>query len=96
MRKAFGPLESVGNPIIVNGWCLTTVKVPLRFRRANFGMLLQMISAGSLMCLRFLPMRVLDLGGGWQVLNYADNDASEFEMTLGKGDFKVGGTLMSA
>lgn len=91
--KAFGPLESVGNPTIVNGWCLTTVKVPVRFQRADFGMLLQMTSAGSLVSLRFLPTRVLDLGGGWQVPNYAENAACEFEMTLGKGDFKVGGTL---
>ncbi|KAJ5195624.1 uncharacterized protein N7498_009062 [Penicillium cinerascens] len=91
--KAFGPLESVGAPIIISGWWLTSVKVPLRFQHAEFGMLLQMTSAGSLVDLRFLPMRALGLGVSLQMPCYADKDAHEFEITLGKRDFKVGGSF---
>lgn len=40
-------------------------------------------------------MRVLDLGGGWQVPNYADNDASEFDDTR-KGRFQGRRNVMSA
>ncbi|KAJ5982659.1 hypothetical protein N7451_012759 [Penicillium sp. IBT 35674x] len=93
VSKAFGPLESVGGPIIISGWWLTSVKVPLKFQHAEFGMLLQMTSAGSLVGLRFLPMRALGLGAGWQMPCYADKRAHEFEITLGKRDFKVGGTF---
>ncbi|KAJ5649252.1 uncharacterized protein N7484_002975 [Penicillium longicatenatum] len=91
--KAFGPLESVGDPIVVSGWWLTSIKVPLRFQHAEFGMLLQMTSAGSLVGLRFLPMRALGLGAGWQMPCYADNIAREFDITLGKSESKVGGTF---
>lgn len=91
--KAFGPLESVGTSIISSGWWLTSVKVPLKFQHAEFGMLLQMTSAGSLVGLRFLPMRALGLGVGWQMPCYAEQGAHEVDVTLGKRDFKVGGTL---
>lgn len=43
------------------------------------------------MGLRFLPIRALGLGVSWQVPCYADKGAHEFDITLGKRDFKVGG-----
>lgn len=91
--KAFGPLESVDDPIITNGWWLTSVKVPVKFRRAEFGMLLQMNSAGSLVGLRFLSRHALGLGDEWKAPGYAGDSLRESEITLGKGKFKVGGTL---
>ncbi|KAJ5760681.1 hypothetical protein N7520_007837 [Penicillium odoratum] len=91
--KAFGPLESVGVPTIISGWWLISVKVPLKFQRAEFGMLLQMTPMGSLVGLRFLPSTTLGLAIGWQMPCYADHGVREFEITLGKRDFKVVGTL---
>jgi hypothetical protein len=69
------------------------VKVPLKFQRTEFDMVLQMTPAGGLVGLRFLPTTVLDLGGGWQVASYAGDSAHELKITFGKGEFKVGGTL---
>ena len=94
--KSFGPMESIGDPIINTRWFLTTVKIPLRFQRAEFGMLLVTTSWGSLVGLRFLSLKALDLGPGWQAPSYADtdSDARECEITLGQGRrFKVGATL---
>ncbi|KAJ5308876.1 hypothetical protein N7508_004255 [Penicillium antarcticum] len=91
--KSFGPLQSIGNPVITSGWWFTSVNVPLRFQRAEFGMLLQMTPTGGLVGLRFLPTSALGLGSGWQRPYYADHGACESEIILGKGDLKVGGTL---
>ncbi|KAF9895340.1 hypothetical protein FE257_000244 [Aspergillus nanangensis] len=91
---AFGPLETVNDAVITNGWFVTTVKVPLKFQRAEFGMLLQLTPTGSLLTLRLLSKSALGLGNSWEIPDYADiNHAHESEITLGKGELKVGGTL---
>ncbi|OJI96968.1 hypothetical protein ASPVEDRAFT_146383 [Aspergillus versicolor CBS 583.65] len=91
--KSFGPLESIGDPIISTGWLLTTVKVPLQFQRTEFGMNLLLSPWGGLLGLNFLSLNKLGLGPGWQAPAYADPNARETEMTLGKGRLKVGATL---
>ncbi|KAL2817572.1 Alpha/Beta hydrolase protein [Aspergillus granulosus] len=93
VTKSFGPLEHVGDSVINRGWLITSIKVPLRFQHASFGMLFHMTLGGSLVGLRFLPLDKLGLGEGWQVPAYVDCKMIESEITLGKGKLKVGGTL---
>ncbi|KAL2858514.1 Alpha/Beta hydrolase protein [Aspergillus pseudoustus] len=91
--KTFGLLEHIGDPVISNGWWISSIKFPLRFQRANFGMLIQMTSGGSLVGLRFLPLHRLGFGEGWQPPAYVNRKIIESDITLGKGKFKLGGTL---
>lgn len=86
VHKSFGPIDSVGDPIITKGWALTSVKIPLRLQQADFGLLLQMTHGGSLVGLQFTG-----LGNGWKEPSYA-GQVVESEMTLGK-EFQVGATL---
>lgn len=93
VRNTFGHYESADDPIITRAWGFTTVKVPLNFQNGPFGMLLQMTPGGSLVGFRLLSRSALGLGTGWKKPPYADERAHEVEMTLGKGELEVGGTL---
>lgn len=91
--KSFGQYQSADDPIIARGWLLSTIKVPLTFQDANFGMLLHMMPWGSLVGFRLVSRAALGLGTGWKMPSYADKHARESELTLGKGEFTVPGTL---
>lgn len=88
VQKSFGRLESTGDPIIMPGWFLTTVKVPLQLQHAEFGLALLFASAGGLIGLHFTG-----LGKEWQPPSYADKEAAEIDLVLGQGKFNVGATL---
>ncbi|KAL3455238.1 Alpha/Beta hydrolase protein [Aspergillus heterothallicus] len=89
----FGRLKGAGDPAISKGWLISTIKVPLQFDNARFGLLLHMTLGGSLVGLRFVPLHRLGLGQGWRAPRYADKNHREFDICLGTGEFKVGGTL---
>ncbi|KAJ0413928.1 Alpha/Beta hydrolase protein [Aspergillus carlsbadensis] len=93
VTKTFGPLERTGAAVISNGWWLSAIKIPLEFQRGKIGLDLTMTPGGSLLGLRFRPLHELGLGEGWQPPSYVDREVIESEITLGKGEFQVGGTL---
>ncbi|KAL2794858.1 Alpha/Beta hydrolase protein [Aspergillus keveii] len=93
VTKTFGQLQGTGAPVISNGWWISSIDIPLQFQRAQFGLRLQMTSGGSLLGLRFLPLHELGLAEGWQSPSYVNSEVVESEITLGKGQFQVGGTL---
>ncbi|CEL09727.1 hypothetical protein ASPCAL12858 [Aspergillus calidoustus] len=93
VTKTFGRLEGTSAPAISNGWWTSSIGIPLRFQRAEIGFRLTMTPGGSLLGLRFLPLHEIGLGEGWQPPSYVNSEVVESEITLGKGEFQVGGTL---
>jgi pimeloyl-ACP methyl ester carboxylesterase len=65
-----GPVQSIGNPTISSGW-ITTVKVPVSFKRCSLAMILQMTPNGGLCGLRFAPLGLAGLGPVWTLPPYA-------------------------
>jgi uncharacterized protein len=94
VQLGFGRFVEVGTPTVKVGVLTTTATVPVQFRRAELALSISMTSSGRLVGLRIRPQSLAGLGHPWTAPSYADIDLfKEEEMRLGKGWYKVGGTL---
>lgn len=90
LQMVFGRLEHVGPPTCAPGWFMTTTTVPVQFKRVRLMAVLRMTPSGKLFNLTFAPL----LSSLWQSPSYANTKAArETNIRLGKGLFKVDGTL---
>ena len=71
---AGSPVEILGHPIVTSRW-LTTVKIPVQFKRAKFAMSLHMLPTGALVGLRFIPYSLAGFGPAWESPTYAKSES---------------------
>ncbi|KAL4868108.1 Alpha/Beta hydrolase protein [Aspergillus spectabilis] len=90
-QLTFGRFEHHGPPSCSVGWLYTTVTVPIQFKRVRMVASMQMTFSGDIFSLRLYPA----LSSEWKTPSYAPSpdEIKQMKARLGKGLFKVGGTI---
>lgn len=92
VKVGTGPIVSVSEPVISIGWFITTVRLPVQFKRAQLVLSMPMTASGKLLGLQCSPQHMFGLGNQWQTSRYADDTKFEARtITLSASGYKVSG-----